>query len=170
MIHILFTLSQSNLDWGVQFHLGAFLYNPFRGFILAPYNIFYDTFCETLRFAHIPIWKEGPAAVWAGLELEHVLLPYCIEALRQPNIAYKSKKVSQCRLCFFLELFTEYTECQAFCACRPNWDPPKVSVFPPGSKGGEEQHSLAGWGGGPNSDDWTERLAICILCGIFSLP
>jgi hypothetical protein len=114
------------------------------------------SFCETERFAHIPIWKEGSAAMWAGLELEHVLLPYCIEALRQPNIAYKSKKVSRCRLCFFLELFTEYTECQAFCASLPNWDPPQVSVIPPPPRiqRGEEQLSLAGWGEGwPNSDD-----------------
>jgi hypothetical protein len=41
---------------------------------------------------------------------------------------------------------------------RPNWLPrplsPQTSVYPPGTKRGE-QHSLAGEGaGGANSDDW----------------
>jgi hypothetical protein len=54
---------------------------------------------------------------------------------------------------------------------RRNWFPPpphpKVSVSPLGSKGGGEQHSLAGEGvGGPNSDDWIEGLALCILSGL----
>jgi hypothetical protein len=44
---------------------------------------------------------------------------------------------------------------------------PKASVFPLGPKGGREQHSLEGeGGGGPKSDDWTESLALCILCGL----
>jgi hypothetical protein len=44
---------------------------------------------------------------------------------------------------------------------------PLASVSPLGSKGGGgEQDSLAGeGGGGPNSDDCLESLALCILCG-----
>ncbi len=39
-------------------------------------------------------------------------------------------------------------------------------VSPLGSKGGK-QHSLAVEGvGGPNSDDWIEGLALCILSGL----
>jgi hypothetical protein len=30
-----------------------------------------------------------------------------------------------------------------------------------------EQHSLAGEGG-PNSDDWKESLALCLLCGLMA--
>jgi hypothetical protein len=53
---------------------------------------------------------------------------------------------------------------------RQNWFPPpphpEVNVSPPGPKGGE-QHSLAVEGvGGPNSDDWIEGLALCILSGL----
>ncbi len=39
-------------------------------------------------------------------------------------------------------------------------------VSPLGSKG-REQHSLGGEGvGGPNSDDWIEGLALCIISGL----
>jgi hypothetical protein len=43
--------------------------------------------------------------------------------------------------------------------------PPKASVsLPLGPKGVGEQHSFAGEGlGGPNSADWIESLALCIL-------
>jgi hypothetical protein len=52
---------------------------------------------------------------------------------------------------------------------RPKWLPPpphpQASVSPP------QQHSLAGEGaGGANSDDWRECLALCILCGLNSIP
>jgi hypothetical protein len=41
---------------------------------------------------------------------------------------------------------------------------PLVSVSPPLDQKGEEQYSLAGEGvGGPNSDDWKESLALCIV-------
>ncbi len=46
--------------------------------------------------------------------------------------------------------------------------PPTESerVSPLGSKGGE-QHTLAGKGvEGPNSDDWIEAVALCILSGL----
>jgi len=53
---------------------------------------------------------------------------------------------------------------------RRNWVPPSPTSEcvspPPGSKGGEDQNSFAGVGvGRPNSDDWIESLALCILCG-----
>ncbi len=48
---------------------------------------------------------------------------------------------------------------------RRNWVPPARSVSPPTDpKGGKEQYSFADeGGGGPNSDDWKESLALCIL-------
>ncbi len=46
----------------------------------------------------------------------------------------------------------------------PPPQPPQASVSPPlGPKGEGEQHSLAGEVG-PNSDDWTESLALCMFC------
>jgi hypothetical protein len=44
---------------------------------------------------------------------------------------------------------------------------PSACVSPPlfGTKGGGGgQHSNAGEGGGANSDDWRESLALCLLC------
>ncbi len=44
--------------------------------------------------------------------------------------------------------------------------PPESECAPPGPKGGE-QHSLTGKGlGGPNLDDWTDSLALCILSDV----
>ncbi len=41
---------------------------------------------------------------------------------------------------------------------------PASVCFPLWTQRGEEQHSLAGEGvGGPNSDDWKESLALCLL-------
>jgi hypothetical protein len=54
-----------------------------------------------------------------------------------------------------------------FLSSRPNWVPPlphpqaSVASPPLGPRG--EKNSLAGKGGGPKSDDWTESLALCIL-------
>jgi hypothetical protein len=47
----------------------------------------------------------------------------------------------------------------------PPTPPPQASVSPPLElKGGGEEHSLPGEGlRGPNSDDWKESLALCIL-------
>ncbi len=43
--------------------------------------------------------------------------------------------------------------------------PPTASVSPPLDPKVGKQHSLAGEGiWRPNSDDWTESLALCILC------
>jgi hypothetical protein len=40
----------------------------------------------------------------------------------------------------------------------------QASVSPPGTKGGDTLTcGLSGWG--PNSDDWRESLALCLLCG-----
>jgi hypothetical protein len=52
--------------------------------------------------------------------------------------------------------------------CAPS--PPRKRVcFSPWTQREEEQHLLAGEEvGGPNSDDWTEGLALCIL-GLFYL-
>ncbi len=50
----------------------------------------------------------------------------------------------------------------------PNLNPPPPSecVSPLDPKGKGEQQSLPCEGvGGPNSDDWTESLALCKLCG-----
>ncbi len=45
-------------------------------------------------------------------------------------------------------------------------DPPRFSL-PSTFKGVGEQHSPAGEGvGGPNSDDWRESLALCLLFGL----
>jgi hypothetical protein len=44
---------------------------------------------------------------------------------------------------------------------------PKASVAPLGTKGGGGQHLLSWEGQGarvPNSDDWRESLALCLLC------
>jgi hypothetical protein len=54
---------------------------------------------------------------------------------------------------------------------RRNWFPPhphpEVNVPPPLDPKGGEQHSLAVEGvGGPNSHDWIEGLALCILSGL----
>jgi hypothetical protein len=49
---------------------------------------------------------------------------------------------------------------------RRNWKPPTPSPASECMDPKGEQHLLAGEGvGGPNSDDWTESLALCILCG-----
>ncbi len=54
---------------------------------------------------------------------------------------------------------------------RRNWVlhplPRKLVCLPPWTQRGE-QHSLAGGGvgGGPNSDDWKENFALCILCAL----
>jgi hypothetical protein len=46
----------------------------------------------------------------------------------------------------------------------PKPSPPQASVSPPGSKGGRSNTPLRVRGvGGPNSDDWKESLALCIL-------
>ncbi len=45
-----------------------------------------------------------------------------------------------------------------------------MSVSPPLDPKGGEQHSLAGEGGGPNSDDWIEGQALCILSGLGGNP
>jgi hypothetical protein len=43
-------------------------------------------------------------------------------------------------------------------------------VYPLGSKGVGEPHSLAvEWVGGPNSDDWIEGPELCILCSLASV-
>jgi hypothetical protein len=40
----------------------------------------------------------------------------------------------------------------------------QACVSPPGTKGGDPLTcGLSGWG--PNSDDWRESLALCLLCG-----
>jgi hypothetical protein len=60
-----------------------------------------------------------------------------------------------------------YVENQSVCSPPP----PQRECLPFGPKvggGGEEQHSLAGVGVGV--DDWTESLALFILCGTFYLP
>jgi hypothetical protein len=71
---------------------------------------------------------------------------------------------------------TDNTECQAFCPVVRIGSPDPLTgqrvLLPPtptpcGSKGGW-RHTLAwgggsGWGSGPNSDDWTETLVLCIL-------
>ncbi len=47
----------------------------------------------------------------------------------------------------------------------PAPSPPSECVPPLESKGGGEQHSLAGEGAGEHhSDDWRESMALCILC------
>jgi hypothetical protein len=43
---------------------------------------------------------------------------------------------------------------------------PLKRVCPPRTQSGEQHSPMAGEGGGPNSDDWTKSLALCILCGI----
>ncbi len=40
-----------------------------------------------------------------------------------------------------------------------------VCVFPPLDPKGGATLACGGGGGGLNSDDWTESLALCILCG-----
>jgi hypothetical protein len=48
----------------------------------------------------------------------------------------------------------------------PPSSPASECISPLGLKGGE-QHSLVGEGvGEPNSNDWTEILALCTLCGL----
>jgi hypothetical protein len=62
-----------------------------------------------------------------------------------------------------------YLENQSVCPIVGIGSPPSSEserVSPLGSKGGE-QHSLASEGvGGPNSDDWEEAVALCILSGL----
>ncbi len=46
--------------------------------------------------------------------------------------------------------------------------PRKRLCLPPWTQRGERATLACGWGGvgGPSSDEWTESLALCILCGI----
>jgi hypothetical protein len=67
-----------------------------------------------------------------------------------------------------LQYAVVYLEYQSFCSIvgigSPHLPPLTsecVSLLGPKREG--EQHSLAGEGG-PNSDDWIESLALCILC------
>ncbi len=58
-----------------------------------------------------------------------------------------------------------YIEYQIVCPFVGIRSHPLASVSPPlDSKGGETLN--CGWTGeGPNSDEWTESMALCILCG-----
>jgi hypothetical protein len=55
---------------------------------------------------------------------------------------------------------------------RPNWDPRPPSpasecVPPPGTYvGGDTPEEVEG----PNSDDWTKSLVLCLLCGHCTMP
>ena len=48
-----------------------------------------------------------------------------------------------------------------------NWDPPppRKQVYLPLDPGGGATLSCGRWGGGPNSDDWIESMALCTICG-----
>ncbi len=68
--------------------------------------------------------------------------------------------------------YVVYIEYQSVCPFvgieSPNSIPRKRVWLPPGPKGGGGTSSLAGEGvGGLNSDDWTESLALCLLCGLY---
>jgi hypothetical protein len=50
----------------------------------------------------------------------------------------------------------------------PSWESDSECASPFEAKGGGEHHSLADEGGGGNSADWTESLALCLFCAKFS--
>jgi hypothetical protein len=63
-------------------------------------------------------------------------------------------------------LYIEYQSVCPFVGIEfPLPPPPQASVSPPWTQREGEQHSLADEEvGGPNSDNWTESLALCMLC------